>query len=743
MLGQIANFCPVISRNAIIKNSTSIESVWQMIKAHYNIQTSGSNFLSLHDIKLESGERHKDLYQRIQTFFENNMLTVGSGISHHGDDVTEDVEMSPTLENIIVYTWLQLIHKDLPAIVKIKYGTTLRHRTLASIKPEISSALDSLLEELGNSSTTVLRAYGSPSGYNQRNMFPRQRQSQPPGSYRPYPRGGNNSGGFRPTHNSRGSIAPSQSRPPVCSICKNAGRPSNHRLSSCNLLTPEDKRWISRARVVSGVDDLQLEDDEYDLPSNEYELDECDLQYNPVNQYCQRVAFQEPSNPIPASQPSASSKRVTTCPSPYINVFYFHTPIKFTLDTGATINMIHESVANQLGLTITPSTQIATQADGKSEIDIVGEVRFQVSRDNQLLYFEGLVARKMDSEALAGIPFIAQNNISIHPAKNVVMINDIQYPYGSSSSKASVARVQTSVARSTSKSKTIWPGEFFEASCDINPSEDTDVAVEPHWMVNEKSPPIMTKCLKGTIRLVNDSDLPIKLNKNQHVAHVVQSVHPEDLPNDVDYPTSLLPKHARPTSSNVDLMSINPDKDPEFLGWEDKYRSLHHDFEHVFLNNFPGYNGHAGNVMASVNVTNCLPPQRKGRIPLYNRDKLLELQQEFDDLEKLGVFGKPEDHGVNVEYVNPSFLVKKPDGGNRLVTSFGEVAKHSKPAPSLMPDVNSTLRKIGQWKYIIKADLAKAYFQIPLQKSSQKYCGVVTPFRGMRVYLRSAMGMPG
>ena len=60
-----------------------------------------------------------------------------------------------------------------------------------------------------------------------------------------------------------------------------------------------------------------------------------------------------------------------------------------------------------------------------------------------------------------------------------------------------------------------------------------------------------------------------------------------------------------------------------------------------------------------------------------------------------------------------------------------------------MPDVESTLRQIGQWKYIIKTDLAKAYFQIPLQRSSQKFCGVVTPFRGMRVYLRCAMGMPG
>jgi hypothetical protein len=35
MLGQIANFCPIISRNTIVKNSTSIEQIWQTIRLHY------------------------------------------------------------------------------------------------------------------------------------------------------------------------------------------------------------------------------------------------------------------------------------------------------------------------------------------------------------------------------------------------------------------------------------------------------------------------------------------------------------------------------------------------------------------------------------------------------------------------------------------------------------------------------------------------------------------------------------
>ena len=79
MLGQIANYCPV---------------------------------------KLEQGEHPEDLYQRLMAFVEDNLLTASGGIKHHEESPTEDEDISPTLENLIVLLWLKLTHSELPRLVK-------------------------------------------------------------------------------------------------------------------------------------------------------------------------------------------------------------------------------------------------------------------------------------------------------------------------------------------------------------------------------------------------------------------------------------------------------------------------------------------------------------------------------------------------------------------------------------------------------------------------------------------------
>ena len=118
-----------------------MDTIWQLLRSHYGFQYTAGHFLDYTDITLEAGERPEDLYQRLMTFVEDNLLTAVGSITHHGDRPDEDEDLTPSLETMVVLTWLRLLHKDLHRLIQQQYGTELRSRTLASIKPEISPRL--------------------------------------------------------------------------------------------------------------------------------------------------------------------------------------------------------------------------------------------------------------------------------------------------------------------------------------------------------------------------------------------------------------------------------------------------------------------------------------------------------------------------------------------------------------------------------------------------------------------------
>ena len=163
------------------------------------------------------------------------------------------------------------------------------------------------------------------------------------------------------------------------------------------------------------------------------------------------------------------------------------------------------------------------------------------------------------------------------------------------------------------------------------------------------------------------------LKRNKHFCQV------NDLPRGTATTVpSVIP--ALPVASKT-LHSSSVQVDPDNILPQEtqlKFQSLLKSYDTVFDPNIKGYNGAAGPFEAKVNMGPVEPPQRKGRLPQYGRRKLVELQEKFDHLEALGVFHLPEKADVTVEYLNPSFLVRKPNGEYRLVTAFADVGPYSK-----------------------------------------------------------------
>ena len=703
MLGQIANFCPIISRNSIVKTSTSLSDIWQKIRQHFGFQSTGAHFLDLHDIKLEPDERPEDLFQRLTAFFEDSLLYTGCGVTHHGEAVTIDEDMTPTIENTIVYLWLSLIDSGLPQLVKQKYGADLRNRSLASLKPEISQALSSLQEELRLINDT--RAMRIESSYS-----------------------------FRRGINRR--MTPKKTISKSCILCKAMGRSHNtHSLADCRFVPNSDKGAFGRSRLVIGESGDDLEEDVDDNVTEKVYADN-DFEHSACRTNC-----------------VSSNRRVKVVQSPVLTVFYQQHPVSLTIDTGATTNMIRASTAKAYRLPVQPASQIARQADGVTPLEVTGEVHCTVTRGDLSFQLNALVVSKLDVDVLAGNPFLVNNDIAVRPAKRQIIINgDHIIPYGTQNdmySMPSARRTQAFLLRNQRKT-VILPGDYLELSA---PDMIDGVwAIEPRLDSRTNStqkaerawpPPQEVTSVGGTVRMANDTDDPILVSSGEHIcqARLIADV-PEIIPQAA---TIQLPTMTNAVTSSTPF-SVGVTVDPDSClptGMRDRFRQVNMEYDDVFNPAISKYNGASGKIEAFVNMGPSLPPQRKGRLPQYNRSALDELQSKFDELEAAGVVAKPEQVNVRVEYLNPSFLVRKPSGGSRLVTSFGEVAQYSKPQPSLMPNVDSVLRQISKWRYIIITDLVKAFYQIPLAHDSMKFCGVVTPFKGVRVYTRSAMGMPG
>ena len=477
---------------------------------------------------------------------------------------------------------------------------------------------------------------------------------------------------------------------------------------------------------------------------DDFDAEECE----PLDESSNLVA-----PPVQSEEPAAL--RVSIVQSPVLNTFYHEHPVQLTLDTGATSNMVRASSAKLYGFPITPASQMARQADGVTPMDVIGEVHCSLTRGHRTFELDALVVRQLDVDILAGNPFMVRNDIGVRPAKRQIEISGTEIISYSSPSRhtrqPSVRRTQSFLLRNPNRT-VVLPGEYVQFSTPSDADSDTLWALEPRLDCPSNMPrkpedawppPQQIQSVDHVVRISNMTDSPILLKSGEQLCQV-RHILPVDASTSTSPPTTS--RAASPSPAICKPFSPRVVVDPDGCldqDTRDKFIALNLEFDDVFNPSISKYNGASSKIEAVVNIGPTLPPQCKGRLPQYNKNTLEELQDKFDELEAAGVFAKPEQVNVHVEYLNTSFLVKKPNGGSRLVTSFGEVAQYSKPQPSLMPNVDSVLREIGKWKFMVITDLLKSFYQIPLANSSMKYCGVATPFKGIRVYTRSAMGMPG
>ena len=166
-----------------------------------------------------------------------------------------------------------------------------------------------------------------------------------------------------------------------------------------------------------------------------------------------------------------------------------------------------------------------------------------------------------------------------------------------------------------------------------------------------------------------------------------------------------------PTSFS-DTIMLGPDNQLSDL-LRIQFRQVLRKFDSVFNSNIPGYNSAAGNIDATVNMGPVQPPQRKGHVPQYSRNQLVELQDKYRRAGTSPSLPTIRKYRLDARISIASSPSRQPSPRHHLVTAFTDVGRYSIPQPSLISDVDSTLRTIAPWTYI----WSKQILPVPFSKS--------------------------
>ena len=117
------------------------------------------------------------------------------------------------------------------------------------------------------------------------------------------------------------------------------------------------------------------------------------------------------------------TRRVRTRKSPFLNCMYLHFPARVCLDSGAESNLISYRFAKSTNMVIDPSRQGAVQADERTPLQIIGEVKnIQISCGSHVFTFDALVTKTDVGDIIGGEPFLEDNDVALRPAKKQIII---------------------------------------------------------------------------------------------------------------------------------------------------------------------------------------------------------------------------------------------------------------------------------------------------------------------------------
>ena len=767
-LSIVAKACDVNHYNVVTRHSTSLQWIYDKLREDYDIQQKGIHFFNLLDLHYKPGASVMGFYNEYRNLIIANLKKRGDEIRWQNDTLARDEKLSPTFEDLILVNVLTLIDARLPVHVREHYHHHIgRDRTLMDFKSDILVKIPVFLSELDNKAQNNAIRAETEEHLGAMRFTPQNRGRQ--NSYR----GRSNFRG-RAGHRGLPSAPMGGLRTfssPYCRICHVTGQPDHvvrsHRIGdmSCPKLSAADKEYILAHRDAPRVNAITAATDSADI------ADEYGYGYNTEHTSQDNDTYEEVSQVPQSSQPHLTSpapnnnfttSRSTCWTEPaqcnFIQpvasqILTLQTAnkqvIHIELDSNATINYIKMDAARHYNFSIKPNSQLSLLADGITKLPAIGEIHETFFRNDWSVKFSAVVVKTLHTDCIGGTVFLRDNSIKQDFAtNNITVLNKFTIP---STSPAMVLPIQphNHLCKITTAG-TILPGQALTLTVPFSDNHVVAVEAGPDSPSAEWPTPQLCTVQQGTITIQNNSSTPIIKGKDLKVIQIrPTTTHTES--NIIAVTTPLPLPTVQPQIHHINFNTQGVSTETVLL-----INKLHHQYQQVFDKNLvTGYNGAFGPHICRLNWAGETRPVATGvRSVCYSHDLKQLHQQVCDELTQQQVLGIPQDFGINIQYVCPSFLRRKPKAKGkanhllttddvRLVVNFSPVNDHLKNIPSTKTTTNDILVALGRWKVIIVFDLHQGFFQNHMEPEDSKWLGVATPFGGIRFLRRSGQGLLG
>ena len=732
---------------AVVKHSTSMESIYAMLRRDYDIQQKGIHFLNILDLKYDSASMTPVVfYNQYRTMIVNNLAARDDVIKYKNNYRMPAAEtMSPMIEDMILLNVIREIDIRLPEFIKLHYAHKMKDSDrLMDFKTDMLNNIQTFLNELDKEEQlNMIRG-----GESRLKAFQVKRNS----------------------NNQRKNVqrpASSGNQDKFCKLCYAMDKPrsifKSHDIGDekCKSITSNERKKLLNGGgpvKMGAIANLESVDgEESDNGANEQEVDDEDDQVNSI------IPDYSP-NDYPRSD--GKLNYIRPVPTQILTVFYdsnCNTPLHIDLDSGANLNYVRKDEAIKKNYNIKPNGQLSTLGDGKSKLPAIGEIDETFYRNNWTVRYRAVVTEDLQAPYIGGTVFMVDNNIQQDLSKGVIHLHNRKYTVEETNCHSILPIIPNLKNQVHTKPPNLIAFKSLRVLLPqqeylVNTAYDDgcSIAVEP-WAHNQNPnwpPHQILPVVNGCIKLCNNTEQPIILSKDVKQIKISESTF-ESREENVEFERTTSPTMSSLFSNENYISDINISKntDPKVRNLLD---NAHTKYWSVFNKDLSeGYNDYYGVHRCQLNwAGNERPLANKVKVPNYKHE-LKGLQQDLmDDLTQQGVLLVPQEHDIIVQAVCPSFIQRKQKAKDkpqhlltkddiRLLINFGTINDKIKPIPTHVPKTNDVLVTLGRWKELITFDLHNGYFQIKMADSSIPWLGVNSPFGGLRVITRSGQGLLG